>query len=446
MLSLIGFITILAILLLLLSGRVSPIIPLVLVPIAGALVAGYGFVQISGFFGEGIHMVLGVVVMFVFAILYFCVMKDTGLFDPLIEKMLSLTRGSVVSVCVGTVIIGAVAHLDGSGATTFLIAIPPLLPLYKRLRMDPYLLMLLVSTSAAIMNMVPWGGPLGRSAVVLKADPAALWRPLIGLQVVGMVLLIGMAVILGLREMRRIARADSTDRDPDDDPAAEAADVHMDPRSTVHVGSANLARPRLLWLNSLLTIAVIGTLVWGVVPPEFVFVVAFSIALPINYPTAAEQMNRIRAYAPGALLMAAIILAAGSFLGIMSGTGMLTSIATDTVALLPAAVSKYLHVIVGVLGIPLELVLNTDAFFFALMPVVIQMVSRLGVNPISAAYPMIIGKVTGTFVCPLAPALWLGLGVANLEMGKYLRYSFFWVWGFSLVLLLVAWSAGLFAM
>lgn len=79
--------------------------------------------------------------------------------------MIKITSGNVIAIAIGTVLVAAVAHLDGSGASTFLITIPALLPLYKHLDMSPYLLLLLVSASASIMNMVPWAGPLGRAAL-----------------------------------------------------------------------------------------------------------------------------------------------------------------------------------------------------------------------------------------------------------------------------------------
>jgi CitMHS family citrate-Mg2+:H+ or citrate-Ca2+:H+ symporter len=143
--------------------------------------------------------------------------------------------------------------------------------------------------------------------------------------------------------------------------------------------------------------------------------------------------------------MAAILLAAGSFLGMLDGTGMLTSLAKNLVHVMPGFASHYLHIIIGVLGIPLELIFNTDAFFFGVVPVVELIVRQYGVDASTAAYPMIIGKVTGTFICPLAPALWLALGLANLEIGKYLRYSFLWYWGFGIVLLIVAMMLGIFS-
>jgi citrate-Mg2+:H+ or citrate-Ca2+:H+ symporter, CitMHS family len=440
MLSVIAFLTLLAVVVLLTTGRVSPVICLAIVPIIGALAAGFTDpTQLARFFADGTHKVLSVVIMFIFAILFFGVMNDAGLFDPVIDRVVALTRGNVVSACIATVVVGAIAHLDGSGASTFLIAIPPLLPLYRRLRMDPYLLILLVGVAASIINMVPWGGPLGRVAAVLKMDPTALWRPLIPLQIIGLVMLVGMAVLLGLREQRRIAARGGVLVESGD--TGDLGETHF---GAVSIPSRD-RRPLITWFNRMLTLATIGVLVWGIIPPEMIFMIASSIALLVNFPNAKDQMDRIKSYSPSALTMAAILLAAGSFLGMLEGTGMLTSLAKDLVRVMPDFASHYLHIIIGVLGIPLELLFNTDAYFFGIVPVVELIVRQYGVDATTAAYPMIIGKVTGTFICPLAPALWLALGLANLEVGKYLRYSFLWYWGFGIVLLVVAMMLGIFS-
>src|SRR5699024_1616165 len=170
------------------------------------ILAGFGFGQIGEFFNEGIESVISVVIMFIFAILFFGIMQDVGLFDPLIHKMVTISRGNVITVSVSTVFISAIAQLDGSGASTFLITIPALLPLYQRLKMITYLLLLLIEGSASIMNMLPWAGPLGRAASVLSMDVIELWRPLIPVQAIGMALMILLAILLGYLEKRKIER------------------------------------------------------------------------------------------------------------------------------------------------------------------------------------------------------------------------------------------------
>ncbi|GEN84566.1 citrate transporter [Sporosarcina luteola] len=441
MLSIIGLITIVIIVALLISGKVSPIVGLVLVPVAGAFAAGFGFDQIGEFFTEGTTKVAGVAIMFIFAILFFGIMQDVGLFDPLINKMIAVSRGNVIAVAVATVIIAAIAHLDGSGASTFLITIPALLPLYKRLKMNPYLLLMLVGTAASIMNMVPWAGPLGRTASVLDVDVTELWRPLIPIQIIGLVLLIAIAVALGYREKRLIAKKAASGIESDDD----INDATIAEAQLAAVVEEDLSRPKLIWINAFLAIAVIGLLVWGIIPAGFAFMIGVSIALPINFPKVKDQMERIKAHAPGGIMMATIILAAGSFLGILNGTNMLTSIATDLVTVLPEFVAPYLHVIIGVFGVPFDLLLSTDAYYFALLPIIDQVALTFGIPSLSTAYAMIIGNIIGTFVSPLSPALWLALGLAGLEMGKHIRYSFMMMWGLSILLLLIAVLLGVVA-
>lgn len=431
MLSIIGLLTIVVIVALLISNKITPIVALVLVPIVSAFVAGFSFAEIGEFFNSGIDSVMSVVIMFIFAILFFGIMQDVGLFDPLINKMIAVSRGNVIAVAVGTVLIASVAQLDGSGASTFLISIPALLPLYKRLKMNPYLLLLLVGMSASIMNMLPWGGPLGRTAAVLGMDVTELWRPLIKVQVIGLVLLIGLAVLLAIREKRLIAKRG----DFNDEIYEEAQPVVEGAQDEASLKAASLRRPKLLWANTILALAVIGVLVWGVIPAGFAFMIGVSLALPLNYPNMKDQMDRIKDHAPSALLMAAIILAAGSFLGILNGTLMLDSIANDLVKILPAFVIPYLHIIIGFFGVPFDLLLSTDAYYFALLPIVEQVVTQFGVSSLSAAYAMVIGNIIGTFVSPFSPALWLALGLAGLEMGRHIRYSLFIMWGFSIVLL-----------
>ncbi|MEJ5028273.1 CitMHS family transporter [Comamonas sp. MYb69] len=477
MLTLIGLAIVVVIVALLLSEKVSPVISMVLVPLAGALIAGFSTSEITGFYRHGISSVVQVVTMFIFAILFFGVMNDVGLFDPLIRAMVRITRGNVIAVAVGTVLISAIAQLDGAGASTFLLVVPPLLPLYQRLKMSPYLLFLLLAASAGVVNMLPWGGPVGRVATVLEMDAVALWRELVVVQGLGLALLLVLAVFLGLREQRRIRQQALKAELAQALPAAASGSVpapvatsapasahpsHVDdlaaalqPHAATELAiqaaaakaadeaRAQLLRPRLRWVNALVFLLTLAVLVMGVFPPGYTFMIALCVALVINYPQPKVQIQRINAHAGGAIMMASIILAAGTFLGILKESGMLNSIARALVDVLPAVLLPYMHLVIGAIGIPLELVLSTDAYYFALFPVVEQITSQAGVPSTSAAYAMIIGSIVGTFVSPFSPALWMGLGLAKLSMGQHIRYSFFWIWGLSLSLLVLTWMLGI---
>ncbi len=437
MLSIIGFATILIIVLILIQGKMTPIIPLVIIPLIGSLVAGFKITEVGNFFSDGLISVIQVAVMFIFAILFFGIMQDAGLFDPIIDRMIAVTHGNVITISVGTVLIAAIAQLDGSGASTFLITIPALLPIYRQMKMSPYLLLLLIGGSASIMNMIPWGGPLGRAASVLNVDVTELWRPLIPIQVIGMVLMIALAVFLGMREKRRIIESYGSIEDAI---AFEEEDgVLFDRQGN---GKTGIAKTKKYWLNVLLTVAVIGVLVAGIIPAGLAFMIGVCLALPLNFKKANDQNKTIQKHAPNALTMATIILAAGSFLGILNGTGMLNSIAEDVVNILPSFIAPYLHLILGILGVPFDLLLSTDAYYFALLPVAEQIGVTFGIPSISMAYAMIIGNIVGTFVSPFSPALWLAIGLAGVEMGKHIRYSFLWMWGISIALVIIAFIMG----
>ncbi|GGJ92222.1 CitMHS family transporter [Pseudomonas matsuisoli] len=436
MLTLIGLLTMGALVLLLIVGRTSPVIPLISVPLIGALFAGFGPAELTTFFNEGIGKVMPIAVMFIFAIIFFGVLQDTGLFRPLINTMVRVTRGNVVAVAVATAIIGMLAHLDGAGATTFLLTVPALLPLYRELRMSPYLMLLLLAMGAGIFNMLPWAGPLGRASAVTGIDLTELWRGLIPVQVVGAALLILLAIVLGLRERRRIDSGTNT-------PTAEASQSVKAGIEELSEEARALQRPGLMWFNGLLFLAVLVSLFSGALPAGYIFMIALCIVLIVNYPGGKQQMSRVTAHAGAALNMGMIILAAGTMLGVLAGTKMLTSIAQDLVTVLPEASIPLLHIILGVFGLPMELLLSTDAYYFGLMPIVLEVAGTHGVDPASVVYALMVGNIIGTFISPFSPALWLALGLANLDLGRHIRYSLFWMWGFSLVLLAFCWSWGL---
>lgn len=436
MLTLIGLLTILGLVALLLSGRIAPVVALVMVPLAGALLAGFGLSDIGDFFSDGLTRVMPIAAMFIFAILFFGILQDAGLFRPVIQSMVKLTRGNVVAVAVITALMGMLAHLDGAGATTFLLTIPALLPLYRRLHMSPYLMLLLLAIGAGVLNMMPWAGPLGRAAAVTGIDVTELWRPLIPIQIAGAGLLVVMAAGLGLREQRRIAAGQRLDETVA--PTARTEDDILSPEEEA------LLRPGRIWLNLALFATVLTVLIIGLLPAAYVFMIGLSVALLLNYPDAKTQMTRMSAHSPSALKMGSIILAAGSFLGIMDGSGMLGAIAQSLATALPASMLPHLHIWLGIIGIPMELVLSTDAYYFGLLPVTMEIVAPFDVSPASTAYALIVGNIIGTFISPFSPALWLALGLAGLEMGKHIRYSFVWMWIFSLTLLAAAWGLGLF--
>lgn len=421
---------------LLIWGKVSPVVAMVVVPVIGAILLGFGFEDLQAFFDSGLKSVISVVVMFIFAIIFFGILADAGLFDPLIRFLITMTRGRAILVSVGTVLIGAIAHLDGAGATTFLLTIPALLPLYKALNMSRYLLLLLVSLSASIMNMVPWGGPLARAAAVTGIDPGELYQPLIAVQGVGLALLVALAILLGMREVRRIRRAGLMVPAGSVDVPGIAARFEERQRADRAPIAACINHGRLVYAANILLVIVLLVVMLGAwLSPALAFLIGVAIALPLNFRSATMQMQRMAHYAPSAIMMAAVILAAAVFLGVLRESQMLDAIAQSLLTVMPASLGRHLHIVVGVLGVPLDMLTSTDAYYFSILPLVEATAAQFGVSSAATAHALMIGNIIGTFVSPFAPAMWLALGLAEANVGKHVKYSFLIMWGFSIVLL-----------
>lgn len=428
---------------LLLKGKTHPIVAMTLIPIVGAVLTGAGVAEISDYYLDGLDRVMNVVVMFIFAIIYFGILSDVGLFEPVITALIRATRGTPLLVTLGTAAIAIVAHLDGSGSTTFLLTIPALLPLYEAMNISRYVLLTIVALSASVMNMLPWGGPVGRASSVIGPSPNEIWAHLLPVQGIAIVLVFIVAAVFGLVESRRSGAGQAAGAVDVSAIAEDFARTQQEERSKLKF--TQRAGAWVSWVNALITVALIGVLVSGLASPAPTFLVGTALLLVINFASLEDQSDVLRRHAPTALSMAGVILAAAMFLGILDGTGMLEQIALSLIAVLPEAVGPYIHIIVGLLGVPLDLATSTDAYYFSVLPIVQQTAEAFGVSGMGAASAMIVGNVIGTFVSPFSPALWLALGLARGEMGKYIRLAFPVCWAFSIALVLGAWAFGIFA-
>jgi citrate-Mg2+:H+ or citrate-Ca2+:H+ symporter, CitMHS family len=422
MLSLFGFLTIAVFLFLILSKRVSVIVALILVPLVFALLAGFTK-ELGKLMLDGIVGVAPTGIMLGFAILFFGVMNNAGLFDPIISRVLRLVKGDPLKIVVGTAIIAMLTHLDGSGASTFLITIPALLPLYDRLGMSRLVLAGMVALGAGVMNLLPWGGPTARAGTALELDPAVIFNPLIPAMIAGIIWVIFVAYYLGKKERNRIG----------------IQDFQYDFQKELSKEEMTMRRPGLFWFNLLLTIITIIALIKVWLPLPIVFMVAFAIALIVNYRKSEEQQEQVRNQALGMVTVVSIIFAAGIFTGILSGTGMIEAMAQSLVSIIPEGIGGAMSILVAILAMPLSLLFTPDAYYFGVLPVLSETANIYGVAPVEMARASVLGQMTTGFpLSPLTASTFLLIGLARVELADHQKFIFKWAFGTTIVMTIVA--------
>lgn len=428
MLAIWGIITIVLLLLLIMSKKMIPVMALILVPVITALCAGFG-TKIGGFMLKGIESISGTGVMFIFAVLFFGVLNDAGTFDPIIRGILKIVGKDPVKIAVGMAILAMFIHLDGSGAVTFLVVVPAFLPIFEKLKMRPSTLATIVAIAAGA-NILPWSGPVIRAASALKTDsPMDFYGAMFIPVLIGMVSAIVISGYLGLKEKRRLIAS------------GEYMDIEFD--HTEFTTTSEFARPKMFIFNLILIILAIGTIISGVLPPAAVFMIAFCLALLINYPDTSEQNKRIKAHGNEALTMASVLFAAGSFTGIMTNSGMITAMADGLVSIVPHSMASSLPLIVGIFAMPLSLLFDPDSFYFGILPVLASTAGQVGVDPISVGHAAIVGQMTTGFpISPLTPATFLLIGLVGIDLGEHQRKTIPYAYLISLIILAAGFLTG----
>ncbi len=413
-----GILTIGVLLFLVMTKRASPVVALILVPVVMGLVAGLGF-EIVDYMTEGIKTIAPTGVMFIFAILFFGILTDAGTFRPMIRSLLRLAGNNPTRVAIATALLAMVVHLDGSGAVTFLVTIPAFLPLYDALNMKRATLACIVALSAGTMNMLPWGGPTIRAATALEVNVTelfnAMWIPTLG----GLMAVLMVAYVLGKRETLAL-KGEMIKPLPEAEPTA-------------------LERPRLFWVNVFLILCAISTLIAGVAPPHSIFMVAFVLAITINYPSLQEQTERVNAHSKAAILMASILFAAGCFTGILKGSGMINAMADSAILIIPDWVGKHLAIITGITSMPLSLLFDPDSFYFGILPLFASTAENFDVESIEIGRAAIIGQMTTGFpVSPLTGSTYLLTGLTGVDLGDHQRKTIPYAFLVSMVILLLS--------
>lgn len=374
---------------------------------------------------EGIKSTSTTAVMLLFAILYFAIMLNAGLFDPVTKVMIRFAKGNPVWVIFATAVVAAAVSLNGDGTTTTLIVCTAFIPIYKKLGIRLMNLGVVTILMNTIMNLLPWGGPTARVISVLKVDEQEILRALVPGMIVSIIFMLGVAIYLGVKEKRRIGVQTLSDED------IEELTSVKDPEELA------LRRPQNIWINAIMTFALIAMLMFGTFPSVFLFLVGTALALVINYDKLKDQKNRIQENAGDAVQVVILVLGAGIFMGLFTGSGMADALALSLANIIPVSFGRYWGLIVAILSAPGTFFLSNDAFYYGVLPVLAEAGAQYGFTPLELGVASLLGQAYH-LLSPLVAFIYLLLNLTGLDMGEWQKESAKWATGIFIIFIVMA--------
>ena len=427
MLSLLGFATILVFLVLIMTKKLSVMTALVITPVVFGLLAGFSPKELGDFALAGIKQVAPTGVLLMFAVLYFATMLDAGLFDPVIAAIIKSVKGDPLKVIIGTAILTMIVHLDGDGTATFMIVLSAFLPIYKRLKINRKILASIVALSVGPLHLVPWSGTSARAISTLKSDAVHIFNPNIPAIVAGIVWVLFVAYFFGQKERKRLG----------------IIEFEYNHKDNLNTEQHQLRRPNLLIVNAILTITLIIALTKGWLPAPVLFVIASMIALLVNYPKLADQQKVIKSHGTNIFLVSSMIFAAGIFSGILTGAKMIDAMANSLVALIPQQHASWLPTLTALTSLPASILFTPDAYYFGVVPILSQTATQFGIDPLEIGRAALLGQMTVGFpISPLTASTFLLVGLTEVDLGEHQRHTFFWAWGTTIVMTIMALLTG----
>ncbi|MCT6781596.1 CitMHS family transporter [Streptomyces rubiginosohelvolus] len=469
MLTILGFAMIATFLVLIMTKKMSPIAALVLIPALFCVAVGQG-AQLGDYVIEGVGNLAPTAAMLMFAIVYFGVMIDVGLFDPIVRGILKFCQADPMRIVVGTAVLAAIVSLDGDGSTTFMITVSAMYPLYKRLKMSLVVMTGVAATANGVMNTLPWGGPTARAATALKLDASEIFVPMIPALAMGLLAVFVLAYVLGIRERKRLGMLtldEALAREPEPE-TVSAGTGGTGGKDRLHKGTGASAgatgtgsgtsasgtenededddefqgldpnrptlRPKLYWFNAGLTAALLTAMIMELLPIPVLFLLGAALALTVNFPHMPDQRARIAAHADNVLNVSGMVFAAAVFTGVLTGTGMVEHMADWVVGTVPDAMGPHMAIVTGLLSLPLTYFMSNDGFYFGVLPVLAEAGAAHGVSPVEIARASLAGQALH-MSSPLVPAVYVLVGMAKVEFGDHTRFTVKWAVLTSLVVL-----------
>lgn len=410
MLAVLGFATLGSFMLLVMRKYLSAFTAIMLTPIVAAVIAGKG-AKLGDMITNGLETVAPTAALLLFAVLYFGLMMEVKLFEPVCQAIVRAAKGDPARIVVGTAVLSLCVSLDGDGTTSYMIICSAFLPVYRRLGMNPLVLATLAAMAlGTISGTTPWGGAATRGISVLHLNASEYFVHMIGPMALTSVAIIAVAYWLGLRERRKI-------------------DGEKLAAYKLEIASGEAFEPVRadwrMWFNAALTVLLMVLLILEVADLVVLFMVAFVIALLVNIRSIGDQQELIKRQSANAVPVMILVLAAGVFTGIMTDSGMIKAMADAALSIVPDGWGNVIPLFTAVLAMPLGFFMSNDGYWFGVVPVLAESAGHYGIDANQIARAGAIGQILHS-MGPTSAPLWVLIGLVKSELGDFQKHALRW--------------------
>jgi citrate-Mg2+:H+ or citrate-Ca2+:H+ symporter, CitMHS family len=416
---------------LIIAKKMSPVAALAIVPIVFAMIAGVPAKSIAKFVFTGMQSVFPMIILVVFAVILFGVFTDSGMFDPFIRTVITRAKGDPARIIFGASLLLVIIGLSGDATVSVMICAYILMPIYRKMGINPYLLGVQLGAINIVCNLVPWGPPVIRLQAVFGLSTTEIFNPVIPAIGVTLIGVLASFWYRGLKERKSLGHVEL------DEQALQQMIEAVTGRN------ADAKRPKMIWFNIIFFILVLAALIKEVLPSPLLFFVAAIIALMVNYPSPEDQKKRIAAHADSIAALFTIIASAGIMLGILNGAKMADAISYSLVEVIPANLGAHIPIFTALVGLPGLYFIQGDAYFFGIIPIIAKTAAAFGVSSVSMAHAALTSYAFHA-VTPTAAPMYLTLALLELEYGKVLRTYLPWGLGISASMIGVSLLTGSF--
>lgn len=408
------------------TKKLSPLTALCAIPLVFAAISLFipgspaeSWTDLGTWVMDGLGTTANTGILLLFAILYFSIMLDAGLFDPITKKMIEFAKGDPMKVLIATAVVAAAISMNGDGTTTTLVCCAAFLPIYEKLGMKKMNLAVLVILQNTVMNLLPWGGPTARAMAVTEVGGDILSYLMPGMIISVLFNIFVVARHMGKQERARLGVHEFTQAEIDELTNVTDEDVLA------------IRRPQNWWFNAIMTVVLIAWLVAGSfieaisLPNQMLFMVGTVLALLVNYPNLKDQSKRIGENGGDAVQVVILIFGAGIFMGLFQGSGMADALAQSLITIIPKQLAGFWGLIVALVSAPGTFFISNDGFYFGVMPALAEAGYAYGFTNLQMALASLMGQAFH-LLSPLTAFIYLLLRLTEQDLGEWQRAAGKW--------------------